>query len=170
VKGYHILIAALTRLKAEGFVPPAPFEIHIAGEGMEREALEAAAHAAGIEEFRLVGYVDRPRDFLAGLHLYVQPSRSEGLCIAAHEAMQAGLGVVASAVGELAYTIAPGGSGALVPPDDPIELAETLAALLRHPERLGEMGRQARARVLDRFSAAQFAAQGQAILARLNAA
>jgi glycosyltransferase involved in cell wall biosynthesis len=170
VKGYDILIAALRRLRAEGFVPPVPFEIYIAGEGAEREALEIAARGAGIEDFRLVGYVDRPRDFLAKLHLYVQPSRSEGLCIAAHEAMQAGLGVVASAVGELAYTIEPGVSGALVPPEDPIALAETLAALVRHPERLGEMGRQARARVLDRFSAAQFAAQGQVILDRLKAA
>jgi len=169
VKGYDVLIAALARLKASGFTPPVPFEVHIAGEGAEREALEAAKRSAGIDAFHLSGFVDRPRDFLAGLHLYVQPSRSEGLCIAAHEAMQAGLGVVASAVGELPFTIERGLSGALVPPDDPVALAEALGGLLRHPEQLGVLGVRARARVLDRFGAEAFVARGREILARLSA-
>jgi len=66
----------------------------------QRAALEGAIASHGLDNVRLAGFTDRPREVLAGLHLYIQPSRSEGLCIAAHEAMQAGLPTVVSAVGE----------------------------------------------------------------------
>jgi glycosyltransferase involved in cell wall biosynthesis len=166
-KGYDVLIAALARMRAEGFQPPVPFEIHIGGEGAEREALEAQLHSAGIDKVRLAGYVEQPGALLADLHLYLQPSRREGLCIAAHEAMQAGLPVVASAVGQLAYSIQPGITGLLVPPEKPDALAQTLVDLLSSPERLAAMGAASRERVLDRFSSAAFARAGAEIVARL---
>jgi len=168
-KGYDVLIAALARLRAEGFCPPAPFEIAIGGEGAQRDALEAQAKAAGVDTIDFAGFVDRPRDFLAGLHFYLQPSRREGLCIAAHEAMQAGLGVIASAVGELPYSVVAEETGAVVPPGDPDALAEALAGLLATPDRLGEIGACARTRVLDRFGMASFRGHGQSILARMVA-
>jgi glycosyltransferase involved in cell wall biosynthesis len=168
VKGYDILLAALARLKADGFVPPVPFEVLIGGDGAHREALEAEAKAAGITEFRPIGFVERPRDFLAGLHLYVQPSRSEGLCVAMHEAMQAGLGVIASAVGEMPYTIEPGISGLVVPKADPDALARALAEMLSNPEQLAVYGANARARVLSRFGQDAFAARGRAIVERIG--
>lgn len=169
VKGYDVLIAALAHLRRQGWRPPVPLEVVVGGDGAERVALEAQAEADGVTEIRFAGYVDRPKAFLADLHLYVQPSRSEGLCIAAHEAMQAGLGAVVSAVGELPFSVEAGISGAIVPPGDPVRLGEALADLLRQPERLGAMGTQARARVLDRFGKAAFAERGRAIVARISA-
>lgn len=168
VKGYDVAIAAFARLKADGFVPPVPFEFVIGGDGAEHGALQAQAAAAGLANVHLEGFVDRPRDFLAALHLYLQPSRSEGLCVAVHEAMQAGLGIVASAVGEMPYSIEPGRSGLVVPPGDPAALADALALMLRNPAGLGTMGAEARRRVLDRFGAEAFAARGQAIVNRMR--
>lgn len=168
VKGYDVAIAALARLKADGFVAPVPFDLLIGGDGAEHAALDAQAAAAGLANVRLEGFVERPRDFLAGLHLYMQPSRSEGLCVAAHEAMQAGLGVIASAVGEMPYSIEPGRSGLVVPPGDPVALADTLARTLRDPVGLSAMGAEARRRVLDRFGADAFAARGRAIVERMR--
>jgi glycosyltransferase involved in cell wall biosynthesis len=167
VKGYDVLIAALARLRSAGFVPPAPIEVAIAGDGGLHAELAAQAAQAGLSNVSFTGFTE-PRAFLAGLHLYVQPSRSEGLCIAAHEAMQAGLPVVASAVGEMPYTIADRVGGRVVRPGDADALATALAEMLAAPHRLKLMGRAARARVLELFGGDAFASAGSAALDRIN--
>lgn len=170
VKGYDVLIAALGRLKAEGFVAPAPFTVSIAGDGAERDRLEALRREAGLDNLLLVGYVDNPRAFLSDLHLYVQPSRSEGFCIGAHEALAAGLPVIASAVGELPFSIDQGVTGFTVPPGDPIALAGALETMLSDPAKLQSMGETARQTMFDRFSEEHFAATGTAILNHIRQA
>lgn len=168
VKGHDVLIDALVRLRAQGCCALTPFEVLIAGEGAARDGLAASIASAGLDNVRLLGFAERPQAFLAGLHLYLQPSRSEGLCIAAHEAMQAGLPVIVSAVGELPYTVRDGETGLVVPPGDADALAHALAWMLSHPERLADMGAAGRRRVLDQFGAAAFAATGADIIGRLR--
>ncbi|MET3665754.1 glycosyltransferase family 4 protein [Caulobacter sp. 1776] len=166
-KGYDLLIKALTHLRATGFKAPTPFEVRIAGEGGQRARLQAMIDAAGLDNVFLTGFCDTPRAFLAGLHLYIQPSRREGLCLAAHEAMQAGLPTLVTAVGEMPYSVVDGLTGRVVPPCDPEELAKALKWFLQAPDKLAGMGEVARSRVLDRFGQAQFAAKGAEIFARL---
>ncbi len=113
--------------------------------------------------------VDRPLEFLAGIHLYLHPSRGEGLCIGMHEAMQAGLPVIASKVGQMPYTLEDGRSGWLVPPGDVNALADALADALSDPARLASMGQAARARVLSHYSRTAFREAGEAVLNRLRA-
>jgi len=168
VKGYDVLITALAILKAEGIAPAGGYEVAIGGQGPERAVLEAAIAEAGLAHVMLPGFTDRPEDFLAGLHIYVQPSRSEGFCIAAHQAMQAGVPVVASAVGEMQYSV-DCRSGAVVPPGDPRALAKALANLLRYPDMLGAMGDAARRRVRRRFGRDAFVMRGDEIVRRISA-
>ncbi|WP_419815784.1 glycosyltransferase family 4 protein [Glacieibacterium sp.] len=163
VKGYDVLVEALALLRSD-----VPFEVTIAGDGAARAALQAQAEAAGVTNLRLGGYADDPRAFLAGLHLYLQPSRSEGLCVAAHEAMQAGLPVIASAVGELPFSIEQEVTGWTVPPADASALAAVLDAALARRKALAAMGDAARQRVLSRFGPDHFEATGLAILDRLK--
>ncbi len=144
MKGYDILVDALARLRRDGFRPPTPYTVTIGGEGTERARLTAAARSAGIDELLMPGYTEQPREFLARRHLYVQPSRSEGFCVAAHEAMVAGLPVLASAVGDLRHTIVEGVTGLTVAPDDADALANALFRLLARPELLHAMGAAAR--------------------------
>jgi glycosyltransferase involved in cell wall biosynthesis len=169
VKGYDVLIAALALLRQRGFREPVPYRLTIAGDGTQRAALQEQARAAGLA-VHLPGFADKPQQFLAGLHLYLQPSRSEGFCIAAHEAMVAGLPVLASAVGEMPHTMQDGLTGRVVPPADPSALADALQALLSQPERLHEMGMAARARVLERCSPQRFTAAGAELFRRMAAA
>ena len=169
VKGYDVLIAALAELRASGASTGLSFEIFIAGDGDLRCDLVTQASVEGLYRLHFVGFTE-PRSFLAGLHLYLQPSRSEGLCIAAHEAMAASLPVLASAVGELRYSVVDGETGGLVPPGDPHALATRLAEMLHEPGRLAAMGAASRARVLDRFGGAVFAQAGAAVLARIRLA
>ena len=169
-KGYDMVIAALRLLRDEGFDPPAPFHITIAGEGAERETLIRQATDAGVADLiSFPGFTASARDWLASLHLYCQPSRREGLCIALHEAMQAGLPVIASRVGEMPHTVLEPDCGLLVDPENERQLADALARLLGGPERLFAIGCNGRARVLDLFGEARFEAAGRAILDRMTA-
>lgn len=167
VKGYDVLIAALLHLQQQDYRPPVPLHLTLAGEGRQRDVLEKMAKDCTIARIALPGYVDRPKDFLARQHVYVQPSRSEGFCIAAHEAMVAGLPVLASAVGELAHSITDGKNGMLVPPGDAAALAAQLAQCLAAPQRLKEMGAAARIEIGTRFSAENFRYTGLAIMKRI---
>lgn len=164
-KGYDVLIKALYLLHDRDFASPVPIEITIAGEGRERAALEAAARSAGAL-VAFPGFAADPASFLAQQHLYLQPSRREGFCIAAHEAMAAGLPIVASATGELTRSVTPD-CGILATPGDPVSLAEALAAMVSDPAALAAMGDRARTRVAALYSGEAFAQAGRAALDRL---
>ncbi|AOX17229.1 glycosyltransferase family 4 protein [Kozakia baliensis] len=165
VKGYDTLCEAVSLLKAIPNLPP--FIVHIAGEGEERARLEEKIARESLP-IVLDGYTVEPVPFLEKLHLYTQPSLWEGLCLAAHEAMLCGLPIVATKAGEIPYTVTPE-FGRIVPPQDPERLAQALADMLRHPEKLTEMGQCARQRVLSRFSAEMFDRRGLEILLRVEA-
>ncbi len=167
VKGYDVLLMALVALHRQGFRPPCPISLTLAGEGDERARLAALAADVGIADVILPGYTDRPDRFLADLHLYLQPSRSEGFCIAAHEAMAAGLPVLASAVGEIPHSIMEGATGHTVPPGDVATLATQLAKLLSNPGGLHAMGMAARTLIQDQFSQTRFREAGTAIMRRI---
>ncbi|NHO31077.1 glycosyltransferase family 4 protein [Acetobacter fallax] len=160
-KGYDVLCEAL-RLLPRDILPP--FEITIGGQGKEKACLLETIRNAGLSCLRLDGFVTDTQDFLAHQHLYLQPSRREGFCIAAHEAMQAGLGVLASSVGELSHSVIDDVTGWKVPPEDPHALAEALIRILQQPERLETVGATARAHVLKEFSHARFQEAGQRAL------
>ena len=163
VKGYDVLIGALARLSP---ISP-PISVEVAGEGAERANLEELAAELPGSSITFSGFCADSSSFLAGLHLYVQPSRSEGFCIAAHEAMLAGLPVIASMVGELSASITPD-TGLLVPPGDPASLAAALNRLLENPDQLASMGKAARNLVLERFGSDRFEAAGLAVLERVR--
>lgn len=166
-KGYDVLLEALVRLRESGFVSPTPFEVRLVGEGAERGRLQAVIDREGLDTVTLPGFRDDPRDFLASQHLYLQPSRREGLCIAAHEAMQAGLPSIVSEVGEMPYSVQDGITGLVVPPEDASALAKALRRMLSGPHQLAPMGAAARTRVLERFGQERFAQAGAEIFARL---
>ncbi len=67
------------------------------------------------------------------------------------EAMASGRPVVGTAVGGLLDTVVPGLTGELVPPRDPVALAEALGDLLADPERRARYGAAGRARAVERY-------------------
>lgn len=169
VKGYDLLIDAIGMLLAGGFRAPVQWRLTIAGDGDERARLSRKIATISSANVVLAPFADDPASFLAGLHAYVQPSRSEGFCIAAHEAMQAGLPVLASKVGELSNSIEPGHSGWLVRHGDVEELADGLFAMLSEPHRLRGLGQNARKRVLALYGHDRFTTTAGTILDKLVA-
>ncbi|GBR49550.1 hypothetical protein AA11825_1373 [Acetobacter pomorum DSM 11825] len=84
-----------------------------------------------------------------------------------HEAMQVGLPVIGTDVGEMDRSIIENVTGWKIKPEDPVMLADTLATVLAHPERLAQVGQSARQFVLEKFSKEKFFENGDAIFQRL---
>ena len=91
---------------------------------------------------------------LASCDIGVLSSVSEGLPLALLEYGMAGLGVVATAVGECPGVLLGGRAGVLVPPKQPAALAAALLDLLRTPPRRRMLGDALRAHVTATHSVA----------------
>ena len=88
----------------------------------------------------------------ARVNVYVSASSREGLPLALLEAMGAGLPVVATRVSGNVDTVDDGVTGFLVRMDDPADMAEAVARLLRAPELRTQMGAAGLERVRSLFS------------------
>jgi len=100
------------------------------GGGRERPALETLCGSLGLQEaVTFHGHYTEPRSIrrvLDGANLFVLPSRQEGLPRALLEAMARGLPCLASSIGGIPELL-PGEW--LVPPNDPVTLADKLCAV-----------------------------------------
>ena len=116
------------------------------GDGPLRSSLQARAAALGVSGHVLFpGHRPDARRLLASADVFVLPSRHEGMPLAALEAMEAGLPVVATRVIGSAEVVEDGRTGALVRPGDPAALGAAVARLLADPalrRRQGAAGRR----------------------------
>ncbi len=163
-KGYDVLIRALAKLKHEAPALCETFHVTIGGDGPDRQDFELAAQALGVTNLTFADYQTDTKPFLAGLHGYVQPSRVEGLCIAAHEAMQAGLPMIVSETGEMPRSVQRAGAGFVVEPANVSDLAAAIRTLVSNRALAADMGSAGRDFVNDAYSAAGFRSAGLAIM------
>jgi glycosyltransferase involved in cell wall biosynthesis len=149
VKGLDIFLRAAAQIVGE--YPDVHFRI--AGEGPMRGALEREAEEKGLKSrFSLCGAVGDMPGFLTGLDIAVLCSHAEGMPNAVLEYMAAGRPIVATSVGAVPELIEDGEHGLLVPPNDDRALTAAIARLLDDPALARRLGRQARARVQQRYS------------------
>lgn len=122
-------------------------DIHwkLVGGGPQADEIARQAATRGLP-VEVVGAVPNPRPFLAEADLYVHPSLSEGMPNAVLEAMAQGRAIVATDVGGTREALAD--AGELVPPGDPLSLADRIERLLATPKRREELGGAALARAL----------------------
>lgn len=151
-KDWSTLLSALTSLDSEAFA-----ELAIVGDGPERERVEDELARRSLEgRVRLLGERDDVPRLLAEADVFLLASRSEGLPLSVIEAMAAGLPIVASDVGGLKELVRDGETGVLVPPGDPVALAEALRPLLANRELRRRLGRAGRARAKALFDLSGF--------------
>ncbi|NCC37064.1 MAG: glycosyltransferase, partial [Chloroflexia bacterium] len=96
--------------------------------------------------------------------IFVLPSRDEVLPVSILEAMACGKAMVVTDVGGVTEAVRHEQEGLVVPPDDPDQLAESLARLISAPELRQRLGRAARVRYEERFTAATFAQAMEALV------
>jgi len=125
----------------------------LVGDGPERPRVEALARELGMERrVRFLGPMPHFDDLLARADLFLLPSETESFGLAALEALASGVPVVASAVGGIREVVKPGATGLLVPPAEPVALADATRSLLEDEPRRLAMARAARADATTRFA------------------
>ena len=148
-KGAAELVETIAQLRGEGI----SIELELAGKeefrGEEAE-LRSRVRESGLTGFvRFHGVLGTPalRELYESTHVFVLPSRSEGLPMALLEAMAFGLPVVATRVGGIPDVIEHGESGLLIQPARSVELTDALRRLSSDPRLRERLGKSAQARV-----------------------
>jgi glycosyltransferase involved in cell wall biosynthesis len=131
------------------------WQLVIAGEGPEREAIGAAAEERRIEHrVHLPGFVANPANLVGLFDIFALSSKSEQFPISVIEAMAAGLPVVAPAVGDVTRMVADENLPFIVMPGDGHALAQALATLADDARLRKTVGEANRARARKEFDEA----------------
>lgn len=141
-KGFHVLIAALARLRGD---LPEGWRWLLVGTGSERERLEAQARAAGIApNVIFVGRLDDAElhSLYEEVDLVIHPTLYEGSSLVTLEGMIHRRPMVASAAGGIPDKVFDGRNGYLVRPGDADDLAAKLRLALRQRDRWGMWGEE----------------------------
>ncbi len=161
-KGFDVLLRAFALADLPNF------NLVLAGEGGEKEKLEALARELKIEnQVCFFGRAER-KEVIAlfqNCEFFVLPSRMEPMGIVNLEAMSSGKAVVASRVGGVPELVTPD-VGVLVPPDDVSSLAKAMQNLAGDEKLRHKLGRAGRIRA-EHFSWPRIAAQHRAIYDRV---
>ncbi|HEX5718967.1 MAG TPA: glycosyltransferase family 4 protein [Thermoanaerobaculia bacterium] len=142
-KGLEVLFEAL-RLLPE-------VRLRVGGKGEDLAFYQRRAEELGVaNRVEFLGFVEDLNAFYGGCHVFALPSTDirEGFGLVLLEAMACGRPVLTTPIVGMAADIERMEAGVLVPPNDP----GAVAAALRNPGDLPEMGRRARSLVEERYS------------------
>lgn len=136
----------------------------VAGEGPERTRLEERARELGAAcTVRFLGAREDKAELLEACDVFALASRSEGLGVAALEAMARARAVLATRVGGLAEAVVDGHTGLLVAPGDIEGLAHALRRLHDDPALRARLGAAGPRRVQESFAAEQMVGAYEAL-------
>jgi len=171
VKGHRFLLEAWRILRKRGVHG----ELWLAGDGALRSQLESFVHSIGLhhsvkflgtlrhdellriyKEVPISAAVLASTDLGRGVH--------EGIPVALMEAMAYGIPVVATSTGGTPELVKPG-TGLLVPPADPLALADALQKLLQDGMLLRQIGDRGRKHVRETHDIARVTAELARVLA-----
>ena len=150
-KGFDYLVRAAALLAARGVA----FTLEFVGEGPERQNLEALARSLGVSGMvRFTGWLtpQGARRAMSRATVLVHPSDGlgDGLPNVVREAMAVGTPVIASDVAGIPDALSDG-CGVLVPPKEPVPLADAIERLLADAGLRRDIARAARHRVEARY-------------------
>lgn len=159
-KDYPGLLHAVAELRDRGYA----LLLYIVGDGPEAgHVKELIADLDLTRIVQLPGMVSDIDNWYRRFHIYVSSSVREGQPVALLEAMAHGLPVVATDVGASSETVEDGVGGLIVPPGDPVRLADALARMLDEPALRLSFGQHARKRVIQNYSVAKVAGDHERI-------
>jgi glycosyltransferase involved in cell wall biosynthesis len=139
--GVDVILAAFARFKAQ---EPAA-TLTVAGYGSEEPRLRSMAASIEGDAVRFVGKVDPDAmpSLYASADIFVNASVVDNQPVSIIEAFSAGLPVVTTPTGDIGSMVRHGVTGVLVPPADPLALADAIAALWRDPVGARQMAAEA---------------------------
>jgi len=123
-----------------------PLRLIIAGDGAERQALQALAESLGIAATtQFVGEVQDPERILAELDIFTLTSDTEQMPYGLIEAMAAGLPIVATNVGDVGAMLPAANQPFIAPPQAEALLGAQLQRLVERPDlrtMIGDLNRR----------------------------
>lgn len=155
-KGYQILLEACRLLKERGL----SFRCSIAGTGQMAAELETLRVRLELREsVELLGHVDHPKlpDLYRASEIFVMPSiigpkgSRDGLPNVLLEAMATEVACIGTEVASIPEAIEHEQTGLLVPPADPVALADAIERLLQDADLRKRLGTAAREKVRKSF-------------------
>lgn len=130
-----LYVGRLTRLKGvsvllEALAPVAgDWELDILGDGPQRGELESLAGALGISgRVRFHGFSEEVEAYLSSCHLFLFPSRDEGMGLSLMQALRAGCPLLASDIEAVAELL--GTREGLLSPADPLAWQKAVQGIL----------------------------------------
>lgn len=149
-KGQLLALQGISEAREMG----ADVSIDFVGSEFDHEYV-AMIRSLHVEGVRFIGYVDDPTPYYCRADVALMCSSDEAFGRVTVEAMKLGLPVIGLNSGGTNEIIVDGRSGYLIPPNDPSALAGKLRRLWADEVMRSEMGRQAQADALRRFSPTQ---------------
>jgi colanic acid/amylovoran biosynthesis glycosyltransferase len=169
-KGHEHLLRAVALLAGSGV----DVRLQLVGAGDRERALRGLTRSLAVEDrVRFLGPLDRDAvaGVLLGSHAFALASivtragKTEGIPVALMEAMALELPVVATRVGSVDELVRDGQDGLLVPPADPVALADALRRLAERPALAAQLGQAGRRTVAQGFDRARETARLAGLLA-----
>jgi glycosyltransferase involved in cell wall biosynthesis len=158
IKGFDVLVSAMEELARR----KSPVHLLVAGENYDSKCSYP-------DNITLVGFIDPIMEFTPNLDVFVIPSRLDALPRAVIEATIVGTPVIGTAVGGIPEILDQGKGGMLVPPEDPMALANAIDAAARDRDELDRIAAYARERNVELFDLDRCAAVHEEIYRSLEA-
>ncbi len=143
-KGVPLLLEAASRLKQRG----SKFKVVIVGDGQDWQEFKELAKKLNAED--IVSFAGAVRNleivpYYQNASFFVLPSSLEGSPVVIMEAMASGLPVISTKVSGIPDMITDGYNGFLIDPGDVDALTEKIEYFLSNPDKVREMGQNAKA-------------------------
>jgi len=123
------------------------------GDGIFEKKLMKLSDTLGLNKRMIfAGYRTDAPSLLSLMDILVQPSLEEGFGLTIIEAMLFSKPVIATNVGGIPEIVEDGVSGILVPAKNPEAIAGAINYLLDNPDKMKELGSNAKSRVYEKFS------------------
>lgn len=154
-KGHRVILEAMVHLVKCNSPSLPSIKLVFEGDGPMRGELERFVAARGLGDWiRFVGEEDNVFNFMQALDVLVLPSIDhEDFPNVILEAMALGKPVIASHLAGTPEQVVNGVTGLLVPPEEPVALADALVALARDPLFLKILGANGSQRFKENFTA-----------------
>jgi len=130
-----------------------PARLFLAGDGAMLDGLKAMSRELGTQDrIHWLGFCRDPVELMQSSDVFLLASVAEAGGFVLSEAMGCGLPIVGSRSGVIGECVADGRTGLLATPRDPASFADAIEKLAADPPLRAAMGREARARMLERFT------------------
>lgn len=151
IKGHQYLIEACALLKAQNV----DFNCQLIGDGELHSQIQEQINRLSLTDtVRILGFQPHQQvlEFMVQADVLVLPSISEGIPVAAMEAMATGLPVIATSVTGVPELVKNGVTGLLVPSQNSEALFEALLKLYNSRQLRQSMGKAGQEKVIDEFN------------------